>query len=108
LDGLAIINGQLGRVDDALLLKEEVLRLMKDRFGERHFHTVDASNSLAASYCVLGRLGERHPDTITALTSLGLILISMKKWDQVVKVQNDVLRLATEVLNVRHVTAIKA
>lgn len=52
--------------------------------------------------------GERHPDTITALTSLGLILISMKKWDQVVKVQNDVLRLATEVLNVRHVTAIKA
>jgi tetratricopeptide (TPR) repeat protein len=53
---LAWYYSEAGRLQDALALREEVLRLRRMKFGEEHPDTLKAANALAISYGGLGQI----------------------------------------------------
>ena len=78
----------LGRLAEALKLREETLALRKVKLGPDHPYTLASMNNLANSYEVLGRLAEAlklreetlalrkakfgpdHPDTLASMSNL--------------------------------------
>lgn len=87
---LAVSCAKLGRNDDALLLKSQVLELRKLTLGDEHPDTLTSMNNLAVTYYDLGRLREAqnlmsnvvdimkrtspgHPDTLARSRNLAAI-----------------------------------
>jgi pentatricopeptide repeat protein len=89
---LASSYSDTGRLAEALGMREEVLRLRREKLGADHPDTLSAMNNLASSYSDTGRLeealemfeevlrlrreklGADHPDTLRAMQNLAYIL----------------------------------
>src|SRR5262249_13276993 len=89
MKNLARGYGDTGRLDMALPLWEEILKLLKAKLGPDHPDTLRCMNNLAAAYWKMKRLdqsiplfetalkiqekvlGRRHPDTLLTVANLG-------------------------------------
>jgi tetratricopeptide (TPR) repeat protein len=88
INELAFCNEQLGRRDEAIKVREQMLRLAKAKFGPDHPDTLRAMNNLASAYDAAGQrekalklreqtlqrmqvaLGPEHPDTLRVMANL--------------------------------------
>jgi tetratricopeptide (TPR) repeat protein len=123
---LGLTYGKVGRLHEAEELEMKVLLMRRVKFGERHPHTIMASNNLALTYHDLGKLkeaeelqanvlamrlevlGERHPHTITASNNLANTYYDLGKLKEARELQKNVLSMRCKVLGERHPDTIKA
>ena len=128
LRSLAATYYNLGKFSEAQSLQEEVLRLKKERRGQRHVDTIGASNDLAIAntYRNLGRLkeaeelqkkvlrsritalGEDHLDTVTASASLAVTYRYLGRPDEAERLLVRVLELRKQTLGDRHLDTLSA
>jgi tetratricopeptide (TPR) repeat protein len=119
-NNLALCFQAAGRVDLALPLFEETLRLHKARLGADHPHTLTALNNLAAGYKATGkpaqalplfeeafrlqkaRLGADHPDTLLTMNNLAVCHWSLRQLDQAVPLFEQLLPLREQKLGRGH------
>jgi hypothetical protein len=84
-------------LDEAEKLQVEVILLRKEILGEHHPNTITASNTLAATYYLMGRLneaktlqeeilkmrakvlGDRHPYTVDAMVNLAITYDKLRR-----------------------------
>lgn len=55
---------EVGRLEEALGLTEQVVALQKSKLGEDHPDTLMSIHELANLYSEAGQLEEGHPDTL--------------------------------------------
>lgn len=126
LRSLAITYHDIGRLEEARILQQEVLDLRKEILGDVHPDTISAMNNLSNTYGTLGRteestllqgevlrlrkkiLGERHPDTVTAMSNLAIRYRELGRMDQSRVLKEEVLRLRKEILGERHPDTVSA
>ena len=122
---LGSVYGALGRHEDALKIKEEVL-LWSEILGPRHLDRVLAMNNLAHTYWDLGRhddalklqeevlelrseiLGPRHPGTVTAMNNLASTYWALGRHQDALKLQEETMELWLEILGPRHPDTVMA
>ncbi len=99
-----------GKLDLALPLFEETLKLQKSKLGPEHPDTLRAMNNLASAYQADGKLdlalplyeealklkkaklGPEHPNTLITMNDLGAAYWSAKQFDKSVPLFEDLLR----------------
>ena len=123
---LAMSLEKVGRRDEALNMRDEVLTLYRKVFGPEHPYTFAAMHSLANSYDQAGRkdealkmreevltfdrkeLGSKHPVTIMAMHNLGLSYDRVGRKNEALKIREEVLALRRKVLGSEHPDTIAA
>ena len=126
MSNLAATYSALGRHQDALLVKEEVLRANRKILGEGHLATLTSMNNLASTYLALGRhqdalymqegvlaarreiLGQHHPDSLAAMTNLASIYWALGRLDDALLVQEEVVAPSRKILGERHPDTLKS
>jgi tetratricopeptide (TPR) repeat protein len=111
MNNLAGWYSNLGRQQEAIELREEVLKARKRTLGDEHPNTLVSINNLARWYSNLGRqqeaiklgeevlkarkrtLGEEHPDTLVSMNNLNFFLTNLHQQNNP---QNLVLRPALQ------------
>ena len=111
---------QAGRLEEALGMREEVLRLRLEKLGMGHPDTLGAMGNLASSYSDAGRLekvlgmreevlrlmreklGGEHPNTLTGMNNLAKSYYVTGRLGEALEIQEEVLRLRREKLGVDH------
>jgi tetratricopeptide (TPR) repeat protein len=109
MNNLANSYDHLGRLADALKLREETLALRKAKLGPDHPDTLASMNNLANSYDHLGRLadtlklreetlalrkaklGPEHPDTLATMNNLGTSYAAFGRYSEALKLQEEIL-----------------
>ena len=110
----------------ALGMREEVLRLMREKLGADHPDTLSAMGNLANSYSDTGRLeealgmreevlrlmrenlGADHPDTLKAMTGLAVSYSETGRLEEALGMQEEILRLSREKLGADHPDTLSA
>lgn len=123
---MAEVYHKIGRMNEAVPLQQEVLRLRKEILGERHPDTITALNNIASTYYDLSRpkeaeelqaevlkvrreiLGERHSDTINASISLAMSHRRLGKPNEAKVLLEEASRLNEETLGEHHLDTIKS
>ncbi|PVF99825.1 hypothetical protein CPB86DRAFT_755916 [Serendipita vermifera] len=113
------------RLEEALALREEVLKVRKEKLGMENQDTADAMAYLGQTYHRLKRysdeepllisareirakgLGPAHPWTIDVMVSLANCYTDQDDYDKAEAIQNEVLQLETKQLGVKHVETVK-
>ncbi|CAG8642898.1 14138_t:CDS:2, partial [Acaulospora colombiana] len=113
------------RLEEALALREEVLKVRKEKHGMDHQDTADAMAYLGQTYHRLKRysdeepllisareirakgLGPAHPWTIDVMVSLANCYTDCDDYDKAEAIQKEVLQLETKQLGVKHVETVK-
>ncbi|KAG8819521.1 hypothetical protein FRC19_009726 [Serendipita sp. 401] len=116
----------LGRVEEALQLREEVFQKRKQFLGPDHLDMLMAMNNLAASYHSLGRveealalqeevfqkrkqvLGPDHLDTLMAMNNLAASYYSLGRVEEALALQEEVLRKWKQLLGPDHLDTLIA
>ena len=111
MNNLANSYHALGRLDDALRLREETLGLRKARLGPDHPDTLGSMNNLATSYDALGRhadalrlrektlslrkakLGADHPETLASMNNLAISYRILGRYAEAIKLLEEALPL---------------
>ena len=107
-------------------LREEVLRLRREKLGSQHLETLDAMHSLANSYSHSGRmeealklreevlrlrreeLGAEHPNTSDAMHNLAVSYHDVGRQEEALELREEVLRLRREELGAEHPNTLRA
>ena len=119
------LKSALGRRDEAIKLREELLALRRKALGPEHPDTLESMTSLVGSYSEAGRpdeaiklregslalrrkaLGLEHPDTLKAMTSLAGSYSEAGRRDEAVKLWEEVLPLIRKVNGPEHPETLK-
>jgi tetratricopeptide (TPR) repeat protein len=123
---LAISYDEAGRWEEALKLREEVLRLRRKVLGPEHRNTLWAMHALANSYEEAGRQdealklredvlalrqridGPTHPDTVAAIRNLATSYDEGGRRDEALKMREQVLDLNRKNYGPEHPETIQA
>jgi tetratricopeptide (TPR) repeat protein len=121
---LANSYAALGRLTDALKLREETLALQKTKLGPDHPHTLATMNNLANTYEALGRhaealklneetlalskakLGTDHPDTLANMNNLANSYFALGRHAEALKLNEETLALRKAKLGADHPDAL--
>jgi eukaryotic-like serine/threonine-protein kinase len=114
----------VGKLDLALPLFEEALKLTKAKLGPEHPTTLNCMGNLAAAYQVAGKrdlamplfeealklmkakLGPDHPRTLTSMNNLGSAYQDAGKLDLAMPLHEETLKLLTAKLGPEHPTTL--
>eukprot|EP00435_Cladocopium_sp_Y103_P018548 s365_g4.t1 len=117
---LARSLGEVGRLQEALAMHEEVLEVRRQVLGPRHPETLRTQNNVASSLDDVGRhqealemyqevlevqrqvLGPRHPDTLSTQHNVAFILGKVGRHQESLAVKEEVLEVRRQVLGPRH------
>ena len=120
MNNLALGYHAAGKLDLALPLWEETLKLRKAALGADHSHTLTSMNNLAGGYHAAGKpgpalplyeetlklrkatLGADHPDTLTSMNNLALGYHAAGKLDLVLPLLEETLKLRNTKLGADH------
>src|SRR5438093_980333 len=120
MNNLAISFQIVGRQEEALRLREQVLALRRKTLGPEHPETLGALDNLANSYHAAGRqdeavklleevlplcrkvLGPEHPDTLGAMNNLAISYQAAGRRGEAFKMLEAVLALRRKVLGQEH------
>src|SRR5208282_5214418 len=120
MNNLANSYDSLGRFDEGLKLREQVLSLRRKVNGLENTNTLAAMHNLALSYDSLGRQAEalklreetltlfrkvdgpEHPDTLMAMNNLALSYDSLGRQAEALKLREESLALCRKVLGPEH------
>ena len=126
MHNLALSYANSGRLDEALTLREEVLRLRRKVNGPEHPDTIKALSALASSYGDAGRLddavklreevlplcrrvlGPEHPDTLQALGNLSVSYAVTGRRNDALKLQQEMLPLFRKAEGPEHPDTLRA
>ncbi len=111
MNNLAMGYYAVGKLDLALPLLEETLKVMKAKHGPDHPDTLTSMNNLAGGYYAAGKLdlalplleetlklrktklGADHPDTLTSMNNLGGAYWRLKQLDKSIPLLEETLKL---------------
>jgi tetratricopeptide (TPR) repeat protein len=117
---LGVVYGSAGKLDRALPLLEETLKLAKTKLGPDHSLTLLNMNNLAAGYQAAGKLdralplleealkllrakpGPDHPDTLATMNSLAACYWTAGQLDKSVPLFEETLKMQQKKLGRRH------
>jgi tetratricopeptide (TPR) repeat protein len=123
---LAISYSTAGREEDALQLRERLMKTQRRRLGEDHPDTLRAMNNLALSYSKLGRdrealplqeqvlekrrrlLGEDHLDTLITMNNLASLYSNLGRDEEALSLKEQVLEKWKRQLGEDHVDTLMA
>ena len=123
---LANSFGRLGKLNEAVSMKREVVEKRRRILGEEHPSTIRAMGNLANSLRgqikldeatsmkremlekMRSILGEEHPDTITAIDNLAVTLQDQGKLDESASMRREVLGKRRRILGEEHPDTINA
>ena len=113
---------QAGRYGEAESLFQELLRILRERLGDRHPDVATSLNNLAALYQEQGRygeaeplyqesldiyrerLGDRHPDVATSLDNLASLYQEQGRYGEAEPLYQESLAIRREQLGDRHLS----
>jgi serine/threonine protein kinase len=116
----------LGRLDDALKLREETYAKRKAILGPDHLDTLASLNNLGNSYGNAGRLtdavkireeylartkaveGKEHPDVLMAMNNLANAYHALGRYDEALKLRREVLPLYQQKMGLEHPDTLRA
>jgi tetratricopeptide (TPR) repeat protein/tRNA A-37 threonylcarbamoyl transferase component Bud32 len=125
MNNLANSYADLGRLAEALKLREETLALQKAKLGPDHPETLRNMNNLAVSYIELGRhaealqlheetlalrkakLGPDHPDTLVSMHNLANSYADLGRQAEALKLREETLALLKAKLGPDHPDTLK-
>ncbi|KIM23353.1 hypothetical protein M408DRAFT_27920 [Serendipita vermifera MAFF 305830] len=117
---LAIVYRCCGKLNEALLINEELLKAWKIHQGDRHPNTINATSNLAIVYHELGRLkealdlhehalnlskeifGEKDALTLMLFGNLGTVYSDSGRLKDALMIREETLKLHEEVLGNQH------
>ncbi len=117
---LAAAYQDAGKLDQALPLFEETLKVTKAKLGSEHPSTLTSMNNLAGAYQDAGKLdqalplfeetlklakaklGAEHPDTLTSMNNLAMAYRDARKLDQALPLFEETLKLRKAKLGAEH------
>ncbi|KAH8662668.1 hypothetical protein BGZ61DRAFT_368355 [Ilyonectria robusta] len=126
MNNLASTLGDQGKLDEAALMRREVLEKMQRILGDEHPDTISAMNNLALTLGDQGKLdeaalmmrevlekmqrilGDEHPDTISAMNNLASKLGDQGKLDEAALMMREVLEKRQRILGDEHPSTIRA
>jgi tetratricopeptide (TPR) repeat protein len=126
MNNLARAYQDAGKLDLALPLLEETLKLMKEKLGADHPTTLHSMENLAAAYRDAGKLdlalplleetlklmkeklGADHPDTLNCMNNLGTAYWRLKRLDQSIPLFEEALKLSEKKLGRQHPDTLRA
>jgi eukaryotic-like serine/threonine-protein kinase len=126
MNNLASSYADLGRLQEALALREETLKLQRAKLGPDHPDTLRSMNNLGNSYAALGRhqealalrettlelrrakLGPDHPDTLASMMGLGNSYADLGRRQEELALREETHRLRKSKLGPDHPDTIRS
>ena len=124
--GFALTFAENGRLQEAMELRENVLKARQKILGSEHPATLRAMTRLASSYSDLGRwqeamelqemtseasqrtLGSEHPNTLIAMTNLAVYYSDLGRRQEAMKLEEKVVEASQRTLGSEHPDTLKS
>jgi tetratricopeptide (TPR) repeat protein len=102
MNGLAFAYEKAGKLDQAVPLLEEILKLLKAKLGPAHPETLDTMNHLAEPFHQRPDHTGAHLDLLATMNSLGAAYWAAGKLNQAVPLLEETLKLRKAKLGPEH------